>query len=168
MRLIALSLTLLIATPAGAAAPWILTPQGLGPVRLGMTPEQVAQVAGKPVNLDESGSDNPKDCAVVEMPGHDGVDLLFESARLTAIWLYKPARYKTARKIGVGAKDSAVAAAYPQAIKGPADYDDAPAANFLVWEKKDVLGLLFRTDETRKVVSIAAGTDSIEYMEGCS
>lgn len=158
----------LVAAMPAYAKTWTLTPYGLGPIKIGMTADQVGKLVGKAISLaDDEVSDDPNVCAVVAVPDHPGVSALFEDQKLTSLWLWGASQNKTAEGIGVGASEDAVKAAYPSLEITGADYDEAPAANLTYWVRKDVAGLKFRTDTQRRVTSIAAGGRSIGYMEGC-
>ena len=128
---------------------------------------EVAKAIGKPLVLTDDYSDDPKVCAQMPLPGQPSVFVLFEDQKLTSIWLSDGARFKSSKGIGVGDTEEHVKTAYPNIEVTDADYDEAPAANLTYWVKKDVAGLEFRTDTSKRVISIAAGGRSIGYAEGC-
>ncbi len=167
MKAVMVIMVLTVATSAQAAdKTWVLTETGLGPVHIGMTAAQVARVLHKPVKLDSD--DDARVCAEVMLPGLSGTSAIFLNEKLDSLWVRGAAPYATKRGIRPGATDAKVRAVYPEAKVSAADYDEAPAANLLYWARKDKAGIEFRTGTDRKVISIAAGGPSIQYMEGCS
>jgi len=166
MRAMIVVMALAIAVPAQAGdRAWVLSEKGLGPIHVGMTPDQVAKIVGQPPEFEGDGELPP--CADAVFPGLDGVSAIFLDGKIDSVWVHGNAPYATARGIRPGATEAEVRAAYPRAEVLAADYDNPPAANILYWIRKDKSGIEFRTDETRKVVSVAAGGESIQYMEGC-
>lgn len=169
MKAVVVILALALATSAQAADKvWVLTETGLGPVHVGMTPAEVARVLHKPVKLGDDFSENSKVCAEVMLPGLTDTSAIFLDETLDSIWVHGKAPYGTKRGTRPGTTDAKVRTAYPEATVSAADYDEAPAANILYWVRKDKAGIEFRTGTDRKVLSIAAGGPSIQYMEGCS
>ncbi len=167
-KAIAAAMALLATAGAGvhaAEAPWVLTPYGLGPIRIGMTPQEVGRVVGHPIHIGKDADSQA--CSEVDLPGHADAGMMFENGKLTRFFVFGRSRLHTAEGIGIGATEAAVKAAYPKIERSDADYDEAPAANLIQWTQKDVAGLEFRTGADGKVVSIAAGGHSIEYYEGC-
>lgn len=148
-------------------AAWVLTPSGLGPVKIGMSVKQVSKAIAAPVKLVDDASDDPEVCAVVPLPGQEGISLMFEHAHLTSISIGRASRTKTERGIAVGDTEVRVKAAYPSLDITAADYDEAPASNLTYWVKKDVSGIRFKTGQDRKVLLMSAGGRSITYTEGC-
>lgn len=163
----ALACGLLGATVPASAQGWMLTPYGLGPIKIGMTADQVGKLAGRSISLaDDDESDNPEACAVIALPDHSGVNVLFENGKLTSIWLWAGSTEATREGVRVGNGEDEVKAAYASLEITAADYDERPALDMTYWVKKDVAGLKFRTNTQRKVTSIAAGAHSILYEEG--
>lgn len=159
----------LIAWLAAAAAPGtlILTPDGLGPVRIGMTQQQVIAVLGG--TLEGAAIDSDDICVEKESSALSGVGFMFEDGRLTRISLGEGTDITTPRGIGVGAAAIAVRYAYRGKLKSePNTYLDKPAEYLTYWTVPGKRGVRFEVDEKRKVYVIHAGGPSIRYVEGCA
>lgn len=153
---------------AQAAPRWTISPDGIGPLKIGMTVEQAAKAIDAQLNLtDDEISDDPDVCAQIQPAGYGGLFLLFEKRRLTSVLITKPSEVKTFQGIGIGSSETDVKAAYTNLKIEPADFEEAPALNLTLWVKEDVSGIRFKTDIQRKVWLISAGGRSIRYTEGC-
>ena len=171
MMRIAFALAAMLAALPAAAQPqqqWRLTPDGLGPVRIGMTRAQVsaalnARLEGEPI-------EDADVCVEMTARGKlPGVHFMFVDRLLSRISLGRPSRITTPRGIGAGATEAQVRAAYGRGLRSePHQYEDAPARYLTFWVRPDVRGVRFETDRQRRVRTIHAGTDSIGYVEGCA
>jgi len=160
---------------AAAKAPLVLTADGLGGARIGMT--EVA--AGKALGIKLSGRMPPdapnddvfdwKSCHETELPGLKGVFLMVEDGRVTRIGLGEGATVRTDKGLGVGSTERQVRAAYGSALKVEAHaYEDAPAHYLTFKDRKSGRGIKYSTDAKGIVNEIDAGGASIEYIEGCA
>ena len=149
-----------------AAAAWPLTPDGWGPVRIGMTQAQVARALGvvprgEPVEPGET-------CVEQISDKHPGMWFMFEDGRLTRISIGEHSRVTTPRGIGLGATSAAVRQAYPKGLKAePHHYEGRPAEYLTYWTQAGKRGVRFEIDARRRVDTIHAGGPSIQYVEGC-
>ncbi|HEX6741920.1 MAG TPA: hypothetical protein VF079_09040 [Sphingomicrobium sp.] len=152
---------------AAAAQAWPLTPDGWGPVRIGMTQRQVekalhTKLEGEPI------PDQAERCIEKVSDRHPGLWFMFEDGRLTRISLGDESKVTTPRGIGIGASAAAVRRAYGKALKAePHEYDEPPAEYLTFWTVAGKRGVRFETDPKRRVGAIHAGGPSIEYIEGC-
>ena len=150
---------------AAAAAPH-LTPDGWGPVRIGMTQAQVARALG--ARLEGEPVDEGMSCVEQVSDKHPHMWFMFEEGRLTRISIGDASRITTPRGIGVGASAAAVRKAYPRGLKAePHEYQDAPAEYLTFWTVPRKRGVRFEVEEQRRVGTIHAGGPSIQYVEGC-
>lgn len=164
--MMALAAALLIAaTPPPV---WHLTVDGLGPVRIGMSRAQVEsalheKLKGEPLNDEES-------CIEMVPEGLDqGLWFMFEGYRLTRISIGEPSKVTTPRGIGIGSSAEEVRRAYPRGLKiEPHHYEDLPSEYLTYWTVPGKRGVRFETDSKRRVQTIHAGTDAIQYVEGCA
>ena len=151
------------AIPAGAK----LTPDGLGPVRIGMTQAEVAKALGSKLVGDAIDDENL--CVEKHSPALRGVYFMFEDRRLSRISISAPSRATTPRGIGIGASARAVRRAYPKGLHAePHEYLELPAEYLTFWTVKAKRGVSFVTDLKRRVQTIHAGGPSIQYVEGCA
>lgn len=155
-------------TLAAASEPdpsWRLTPEGLGPVRIGMTRAQVTTLVGAPLE----GEEFTEGC--IEMQATRGwthVWFMFEEGRLTRLSVGGETPIRTPRGIGPGDTEEAVRRAYGSGlIAEPHEYQDPPARYLTFWTQPDRRGVRFETNERGRVDTIHAGGPSIQYVEGC-
>jgi hypothetical protein len=154
---------------AAAVQPqWRLAVDGLGPIRIGMTRKEVesalhTRLKGEPI-------EDEKSCIELVPVGRDqGLWLMFEDYKLTRISIAQPSRITTPRGIGIGATAERVRRAYGRGLKAePHKYEGRPAEYLTYWTVPGKRGVRFETDGKRRVQSIHAGTDSIQYVEGCA
>jgi hypothetical protein len=156
-------------TTGAAAQPgnWRLTPEGYGPVRIGMTRAQVERTLASPLR-----GEAIEDASVcIEMNarrGHPGIFFMFEDGRLTRVSASDGARATTPRGVGVGATEAQVRRAYPRGLRSEQhEYVPAPARYLTFWQSRS-RGVRFATDERRRVRTIHVGGPSIQYVEGCA
>ena len=168
MKRLAILLTVL-ATGAGPAPQWTLSPTGYGPARIGMTRAQVSKALH--VELEGEAFDNEDSC--IDLIGANdtlpGMYFLFEDGKLTRISATEPSAVTTPRGLHVGSTAEEVRKAYGPALKAePHYYEDLPAEYLTFWLKPEKSGVRFETDRQGKVESIHAGGGSIQYVEGCA
>lgn len=162
-----LGAVLLLSAAAGAErGHYVLTPNGLGPVRIGMTQKQVVDAIGGKLEGEAIESDDV--CAEKESTALNGVAFLFEDGKLTRISLAEGTDVTTPRGIGPGATASAVRRAYAGIASEPNTYIEAPAEYLTFWTLRDKKGVRFEVNEKRQVYVIHAGGASIQYVEGCA
>jgi hypothetical protein len=165
MRLLA-ALLIVAATPAAAQdAAWRLTPDGYGPVRIGMSRAEVARTVGAAL----VGEEHTPGCIETHATrGWSGMWFMFEEGRLTRISVSEGSRVTTPRGIGVGASEAAVRRAYSGGLAvEPHHYEGLPGRYLTYWLRLNVRGVRFETDRSRRVRTIHAGGPSIQYVEGC-
>ncbi|MBV8976468.1 MAG: hypothetical protein JOZ13_03735 [Alphaproteobacteria bacterium] len=154
-------------TAAHAARP-VLTPDGIGPIRIGMTLQQVQKAVGGTINLHDDASDDQNVCAETDVPGWPNVSLLLENLRVTVISIGKP--YRTRDGVGIGWTEPVLKQIFgSHAVFGPRPYfeDDPHAHNVIVKVSKN-REFLFQTKDS-KIESISLGElPSVEYWEGCA
>ena len=158
----------LLAAAAPAAqdlSAWRITPDGLGPIRIGMSRAQVTRIVGAPLE----GEEFTEGCIEMQAArGWRGVTFMFEEGRLTRISTGGPTGIRTPRGIVAGASEADVRRAYgPGLQREEHTYQDAPAAYLTYWTVPGRRGVRFETDTARRVDTIHAGGPSIAYVEGC-
>lgn len=168
------------ATPA--AESWVLTSEGLGPLRVGMTLDEIAAAAGPDSDPDGVGGPGPESCDQFRPArAPEGVIVMVEEGRLTRISLDEGSRLATDRGIRIGDAAERVRAAYGAALSETShEYIERPAAYLTHWagnvrpgeggyvEDPAARGIRYETDERQRVTVIHGGGTSIQYVEGCS
>lgn len=159
--------------PSTSPNPNILTAEGWGPIRIGMTRAEVVAAAGEDANPDAVGGPEPEVCDQFRPEqAPEGLLVMVEDDRLTRITLSAGTGIKTERGFGVGDPADPIKAAYgAAAVVSPHEYSTAPAEYITVWntapDAPDARGVVYEIGPDGRVVHIHAGTSSIQYVEGC-
>jgi hypothetical protein len=146
----------------------MLTPDGYGPVRIGMSEAEVSAALGGAVQ-GVTGAEG--DCHILTSASDPQRNLYYmiERGRLVRITAQNQSAVRTGRGIGLGARASDVRKAYgPTLVVEPHKYVEAPAAYLTYWAKPGERGISFETDRQEIVREIHAGGPEIQYVEGCS
>ena len=164
---------------APQAAANILTADGYGPLRIGMSRAQVVAAMGEDRNPDAVGGPEPESCdqfSPARAP--EGLLVMIEDGRLTRIDLVRNARTATDKGLRLGATAAAVRAAYGSAlVVEPHKYVDAPAQYLTAWTTAppaaatatpNARGIRYEVGQDGTVEAILAGGPSIQYVEGCA
>ena len=164
--------------PAPAPAADVLTAQGYGPLRIGMTRAEVEAALGPDANPEAVGGPDPESCDVFHPTrAPQGLTVMVEDGVLTSIWLDDGSILKTDRGFGVGDAATAIKAAYgPIAHVSPHKYAEAPAEYITTWsvggaagyvENPAVRGIAYHVGTSGLAERVAAGGPSIQYVESC-
>jgi len=159
---IGLALALGLAGMAQAAEPWRISPEGVGPVRVGMSTKQAMAVL-RPAP-DATGIGDPKTCEEYATGGAHHINFMIQENRVTRVSAGDGVA--TPEGVKVGDPVAAVHKAYPTLEKDDAPYGEPPAHD-LYWWQTPTNGLRFEIDERGRVAAIHGGDESIRYMEGC-
>jgi hypothetical protein len=162
--------------PADAPEPGpnLLTADGWGTLRIGMSRAEVVAAAGEDANPNAVGGAEPDQCDQFRpRSAPDGLLVMIERGVLTRITMSRNPAVKTPEGFGVGDSAAAIIAAYGSRARVDLHkYSDAPAKYITVWQgsptQKDRRGIRYEIDTTDKVAHVHAGSQSIEYVEGCS
>lgn len=160
--------------PAAPVDPNQLTPEGLGPIRIGQTVAEVVTAAGAPA----SPIANPDECNIFHPSrAPEGVFVMTEMGRVSRITARAGSTVAADRGFTVGAEASAIKSAYGGAVVAqPAKYDPAPAEDLYVWSQggstsyvtdPNARGVRFQIGTDGKVAAIHAGGPSIQLAENC-
>jgi hypothetical protein len=158
---------------ASQADPALLTPDGWGPLRIGMSKAEVVLAAGGDSNPAAVGGPDPERCDEFHpSKAPAGILVMVESGVLTRISVSRNSEIRTPEGLRVGASAARVLEVYgPRARVDPHKYWPDPAKYITAWREAppetDRRGIRFEVDSAGAVVHMRAGTRSIEYVEGC-
>lgn len=151
-----------------------LTPQGWGPIRIGMTSEQLALAVGA---LDDTGDFG--EC-VEGRPANGPEHLLVmtEQGVVTRVSAIRDSELRTDAGFGIGDTAAEIKAALgDQARVEPHKYEGPPAEYITVWsgeapdgyvQNSAARGVVYEIGGEGTVQAIHAGGPSIQYVEGCA
>lgn len=167
-------------TPAPAPAAETLTSQGWGPLKIGMTRDEVIAALGPDANPDAVGGPDPEACDEFRPANApQGILVMIESGKLTRVSLIELSPLKTDKGLGIGDTSAVVKTTYGSAAQvSPHKYQDPPAEYITVWDggprtepyvqDETARGLVYEIDGTGKVGAVRAGGPSIQLVEGCA
>lgn len=157
-----------------AAAEIRLTAEGWGPLRVGMTREEIVAAVGDDSHPESVGGSEPERCDQFYPSGAPaGMMVMVEEGRLTRITLTRQADVQTEHGFGVGDLASSIKLELgSSAVASPHKYLSAPAQYVTVWKtapsEPDPRGIVYETGADGRVTHVHAGGPSIQYVEGCS
>lgn len=165
--------------PSPAPAADVLTAQGFGPLRIGMTRAEVETALGADSSPGAVGGPDPEACdSFHPARAPEGLNVMIEQGVLTSIWLNRGATIKTDRGFGIGDAASAIKAAYGAAATAtPHKYAAPPAEYITAWsvgggpgyvQNPTARGIAYHIGTDGKAEHVAAGGPSIQYVEGCA
>jgi hypothetical protein len=163
--------------PPAPVASETLTAEGWGPLKIGMTKDEVVAAVGDTRTPDAAGIPGSECMEFQPQRAPDGLWVMLEANKVTRITVGDMSTVKTDKGLGIGDTPDAVKAAYPDAKSSPHKYQDAPAAYITWWttprteqyvQDETARGIVFEIDGTGKVGAIHAGGPSIQYVEGCA
>lgn len=149
------------ATPAAPA--WKLSPDGFGPLKIGMRFSEARRVAGKRLKPTPPPQGNPQ-CDQMLLPGHPGVSLMFVDGRLQRVDIYKPG-IRTTRGAAPGDAVRKVRQAYPGLTATPHKY--AGGEQYLTLGPSGGHALRFQTGKGRIDRIYGGRWQEVQLVEGC-
>jgi len=165
------------ATPAPAAP--VLTAEGYGPLRIGMTRAEVEQALGSDANPEAVGGPDPEACDEFRpQRAPEGLLVMIENGVLTRVSVIQGGQVRSDRDIGVGDPAAQVKTLYGPLVRAsPHKYVEAPAEYLTVWSRgggaqyvqdPNARGLVYEINRDGRVQAIRGGGPSIQYVEGCA
>jgi hypothetical protein len=152
----------------------LLTPDGWGPLRIGMSRAEVVVAVGEDAHPELVGGPEPERCDQFRPVGvPEGMLLMLENDTLTRITIMRESAVRTDRGFRIGDSASAILAAYgPAAASSPHKYRDAPSAYITAWTvppdgPAPARGIVYDIGDDGRVELVHAGGESITYVEGC-
>lgn len=163
------------AMAAPRASTPVLTADGYGPIRIGMSLGEASKALGSPLTppsaeelarMEAEGLS--ADCYEIVVPAFPGLALMFESGRIMRVSVFENSLVKTERGIGIGSSEADVVRAYPQGLRVELNkHSMGNAKDLTFWTEPGKRGIRFQTAEDGIVRWMHAGSKSIEYYEGC-
>jgi hypothetical protein len=148
----------------------VLTPDGYGPIRIGMTEAEARRALGPGVSSDAQGSIEPEACHHLFVgQGMANLVYMVRDGRVSRVTAHLDSKARTDRGLGIGDTEAEVKAAYGAKLEvEPHHYLGAPARYLTFWTVPGKRGVRYETDQQGIVREIHAGDDAIRYIEGCS
>lgn len=146
---------------AAAQSRPVLTPDGLGPVRIGMSEAEAVRRFGMVSTVVDG------DCHHIEFPDRPFLSGIARAGRLASLLVFENPRVRTDRGLRIGSSEAAVRRAYGDALKvEPNAYEDPPAHYLTHWARPG-RGVMYETDPKGVVTALHAGDETIGWTDGC-
>ena len=164
-----------------------ITSEGWGPLRIGMTREQVTAAVGPTATPNAYRGPDAEACDLFHPArAPQGLLVMMQHNVLTSITLRNNTILKTDRGFGIGDSASAIKAAYGSSAQAlPHHYVGLPAEYITVWtntggatpnehglipenNNPTARGIRYETNAEGVVTAVHAGGPTIQYVEGCS
>jgi hypothetical protein len=148
---------------------------GIGPIRVGMTVDEVSRAAGVRLVKTQSGGRTEESCSYFELQGGPkGIRFMVTKRRIARVDINNNVRFTTIKGAKIGDTEDRILALYPGQIKAtPHLYVSRPPHNgkYLTFVPKDAADknyrIIFETSRNR-VDSFRSGQlPEVEYIEGC-
>ena len=147
------------------AEDWAVRPDGVGPVKIGMSLPQLNAVLGEKLARD------PKDepgCFYVNPQKHPHLLFMIEDGRVARVDVID-ASVSTAEGVRVGDSEARALQVYGQKLKvTPHAYTAEEGGHYLTIRSRDGgYGIRFETEKGKIAEFHAGGFKAIQYIEGC-
>jgi hypothetical protein len=152
-------------TTAGAA-PWVVRPDGAGPLRIGMGFDEANQLLDGALRRTPAELRASEDCDQLPVPGRPGLWLMFISDRLARLDVGQPVATSW-RGARVGDSVARLRKLHPRAAPSLHKYDER-GRYYTELEPGGRFGVRFETDSTRVVMFYAGEVRAIQFVEGCN
>lgn len=163
---------------AKAAPEWPLSPQGYGPVTIGMTPVEAAEALGTPLRYEGEEAPDPACHHLLAQGRNDKLRYMVQEGRIVRISLYEgPSTVPTDKGIRLGDPASRIMDAYGEELEIET-HEYVKGKYFTSWDERTKRGIRYETmtDEPGPFIAqgdtlvfrIHAGDESIHLIEGCS
>lgn len=147
-----------------------LSPDGVGPLRIGMTFAQADAALGAKLNVGDDYSNGLMACNYGSSTALPGVAVMVDGGKVVRFDVKADAPIRSDRGIAEGDPVAKVLAAYPEGLKRePHHYVEAPG-HYLEWFNADrSRGIRYEIDQQGVVSSMYSGAaPNVGYVEGCS
>ncbi len=158
----------------------MLTAEGWGPLRIGMTRAEIEAAAGPDADPEAVGGAEPERCDQFRPArAPEGLLAMVEDGRLTRISLIRDSRLRSSDGFGLGTPAADIKARLGDAahvsphkyVEAPAEYIDHWAPGVAVTanvEDPAARGIRYEIGDDGRVQAIHAGGPAIQYVEGCA
>jgi hypothetical protein len=164
--------------PAPPASAPLLTADGYGPLRIGMTRAEVEAALGLDADANAVGGPEPDSCDQFRPArAPEGMLVMVQDGRLARVSLNEGSAVKTAHGLGLGAPAGEVRAKLKRVEASAHEYADPPAEYLTWWAKggpsagrtagANARGIRYEVGGEGRVDSIHAGGPAIQLVEGC-
>jgi hypothetical protein len=167
-----------LVTPSLAASDLLLTIDGVGNVRIGMTLRESGRTIGARISVPkDGGSDDPQECSYARRAdGRDAnISYMMHRNRIVRIDIgptergQSVAAVRTAEGIGLGSSEKQLRQAYGRRVRvEPHPYGDANDHYYVLKDAGGRRGIIFETWDGRVSQFRVGRYPEVRWIEGCS
>ncbi len=157
-------------TSSAARGALVLSPDGIGPLKIGMTFAEAEAALGAPFVVKDDYGNGLMACNYGSSTALPGVSVMVDGGKVVRFDTRDGAAIRSDRGIAEGDPATAVTTAYPAGLAKEAHkYSEAPA-HYLEWFNADGgRGIRYEVGQDGKVSNMYAGAmPNVGYVEGCS
>lgn len=150
----------------GAAESWLISSDGYGPVRIGMSQKEAESLMHVKLKTEDNLPLMQHCDHVFAAKGFDGISIMLQEGRITRFSVSSPT-VSTKSGVKIGDTTLRLKNIFGSRVQiEPSNFDEN-GFYYFVWEKSQQRGIKFEVinDQVR---FIYAGDDSIRLVEGCS
>ena len=145
---------------------WKVSPDGAGPVKVGMTLDEAAKAAHSAIHQ-EGPPAEPGGCTYVSIVGGpEGLAFMVTADRIARVDLHIGSEVRTVEGAWIGSTEAAVKSLYPGVRVEPAKYVEG--GHDLIHDASATTKIVFETDGTRVTAFHSGNEPEVSYVEGCS
>ena len=137
--------------------------ESVGPVKIGMSLNQLRAVLNEKLVGEESGTEG---CYYVHARGHDHISFMIEDGKVSRIDIEAPG-FATLTGVQVGNSESRLRQVYGTKLKVTEHKYIDTGHYFTVQSQNGRYGVRFETDKGKILRFYAGRYESIQYVEGC-
>jgi hypothetical protein len=156
---------------ARSEVPSILSPDGLPPLRIGMTERAAEKALGVKLNFSADASGDAEVCQEGDVSGKPGIYLLTEHHRIARITVGKDAaEIRTPEGVHIETTEGQLRKIFGQrATFGPRPYeDDVPDAHEVIVKQRGRIEFVFETEHSKVEEMRVGRSEAVQAMEGCA
>jgi len=163
--LLAATLFLVTGSVSGFKGQWIVRFRGVGPVKIGMTLQQLNTVLNEHFSLPSDKEEH--ECFYVTPSKHSGVSFMILNGRVARADVDERG-VASSGGIQIGNTEADAERVYGKRLKITPHAYTAPEGHYLTVISNDgAYGMRFETDQGRIVTFYAGRVDAIQFVEGC-
>lgn len=157
----------LVASTCLADQNWVVRPDGIGPIRIGMKLSDLKTTLHLTYKLEFAQDSDQETCFYAVIPGHAGVGLMILNGRVARVDVDNPDT-QTVEGIKNGDTEAHARGVFGKRLRVTPHAYTGPQGHYLTVRSDDgQYGIRFETDGLKIVRYYAGRVSAISYIEGC-
>lgn len=164
--ILSLILFIVVSPLTAANTDWLISPEGIGPIRIGMTLKQAEKASGSkfnPVKLDEY---EDKSCYYATLKGTKNLTFMVNGNTIVRVNVSNPA-YSTDMGAKIGDTETHVQTLYHNSLKSEAHHYDEKGHYLTLIQKPQDRAIRFETDGKLITLIYSGRINEVHLVENC-